>query len=90
MSEPEQTERPAEAIYRQFGVPLPPVGTWFPMKQQARTGQHQARRKHPEEKTVSQGDEQEQLAAWFPVTQTQGLDEQFGFLKAELFLNFPT
>jgi hypothetical protein len=39
MGEPKPTERPTESIDRKFGVPLPPVGAWLPVNQQARASQ---------------------------------------------------
>src|SRR5260370_10671820 len=89
MGEQKQTERQTEPIDRKFGGPLPPVGAWLPVKQQARASQQSAGSQHPEEKAIGQGNQQEQFAARLPVAQTQGFNEQFGFLKAELFLNFP-
>ena len=89
MSEPEPTERPAEAIQREFDVPVTPVGTWHPVHQQARASQGQAGSQQVKQEAIGQRHEQEQFATRLPITQPQGFDEQFGFLKAEVFLDFP-
>src|SRR5205807_308865 len=89
MGLPEPTQRPAQTIKGYLDPPQPPVGTLAPVLEQVATGLPQRRRKHGQQRAVSQRHQQKQFALRLPAAQAQRVDEQFTFLKAETFLDFP-
>jgi hypothetical protein len=87
---PEPTECPAQTGEGNLGCPLPPVGSLAPMSHQLGALGKQRWGEQKQEEAIRQGDEPKQLATRLPALESQGFDVQFGFLKAEPFLNFPS